>query len=184
MVYFVRSYCYPADLVEIARAALEMGVSALEPAFGPQLMDEPEATDAESLLTATVAERAPHQLLAIVPLLAAGQHVATVAVAVDRADPAPVELPLLAPSGHSEHLPARPLSSLNDVEMAVTVELGRTRLSVRDLLELHPGAVVQLDRPATSPVDIFVNGTLIAKGEVVVVDDDFGVRITDLVDRA
>ena len=55
---------------------------------------------------------------------------------------------------------------------------------LRDLLELHPGAVVQLHGPATSPVDIFVNGTLIAKGEVVVVDDDFGVRITDLVDRA
>ncbi|HUO48981.1 MAG TPA: flagellar motor switch protein FliN, partial [Acidimicrobiales bacterium] len=64
--------------------------------------------------------------------------------------------------------------------MSVTVELGRTRLLMRDLLGLRAGSVVELDRPAGSPVDILVNGTLLARGEVVVVDDELGVRITEI----
>lgn len=76
---------------------------------------------------------------------------------------------------------ARPLDLLHDVEMAVTVELGRTRMAVRDLLSLAPGAVVELDRAAGSPVDVLVNGKLIARGEVVVVDDDFGIRISEII---
>lgn len=76
---------------------------------------------------------------------------------------------------------ARPLDLLHDVEMAVTVELGRTRMAVRDLLSLAPGAVVELDRAAGSPVDVLVNGKLIARGEVVVIDDDFGIRISEII---
>jgi flagellar motor switch protein FliN/FliY len=70
---------------------------------------------------------------------------------------------------------------LNGVEMTVSVELGRTRMLVKDLLSLGPGSLVELDRPTGSPVDILVNGTLLAHGEVVVVDDEFGVRVTDVV---
>jgi flagellar motor switch protein FliN/FliY len=72
----------------------------------------------------------------------------------------------------------RPLETLSNVELAVTVELGRTRLLMKDLLSLRPGSVVELDRRVGSPVDIFVNSTLLAHGEVVVVDDELGVRIT------
>jgi flagellar motor switch protein FliN len=72
----------------------------------------------------------------------------------------------------------RPLETLSNVELAVTVELGRTRLLMKDLLSLRPGSVVELDRHVGSPVDIFVNSTLLAHGEVVVVDDELGVRIT------
>lgn len=75
----------------------------------------------------------------------------------------------------------RSLELLHDVEMAVTVELGRTRMAVSDLLSLAPGAVVELDRAAGSPVDVLVNGKLIARGEVVVIDDDFGIRISEIV---
>ena len=64
--------------------------------------------------------------------------------------------------------------------MEVTVELGRTRMTVRDLLDLTPGAVLELDRAAGSPADLLVNGRLIARGEVVVVDEDFGLRITQI----
>jgi flagellar motor switch protein FliN/FliY len=74
----------------------------------------------------------------------------------------------------------RSLDLLHDVEMAVTVELGRTRMLVKDLLSLAPGAVVELDRAAGSPVDVLVNGKLIARGEVVVIDDDFGIRISEI----
>ncbi len=70
---------------------------------------------------------------------------------------------------------------LYDVEMTLTVELGRVRLPLRDVLDLAPGAVLELDRAAASPADILVNGRLIARGEVVVVDEDYGVRITQIV---
>ena len=75
----------------------------------------------------------------------------------------------------------RPLDLLADVEMGVTAELGRTRMTVRDLLSLSPGSVVELDRAAGSPIDLLVNGTLIARGEVVVIDEEFGVRIMEIV---
>ena len=65
--------------------------------------------------------------------------------------------------------------------MEVTVELGRTRLSVRELLALAPGDVLELDRAAGNPADLLVNGRLIARGEVVVVDEDFALRVTEIV---
>ncbi len=78
----------------------------------------------------------------------------------------------------------RPLELLHGVEMAVTVELGRTRVAMRELLGLRAGSIVELDRPAGGPVDVVVNGTLLARGEVVVVDDELGVRITEVVGTA
>lgn len=73
------------------------------------------------------------------------------------------------------------INLIMDVPLQVTVELGRTRKLIRDILELGPGSVVELDKLAGEPVDILVNGKLIAKGEVVVIDENFGVRITDIV---
>lgn len=78
----------------------------------------------------------------------------------------------------------RNLGMLLDVNLRVTVELGRTRLKIRDILNLAAGSVVELDKPASEPVDILVNGALLASGEVVVVDDNFAVRITKLLSRA
>lgn len=73
------------------------------------------------------------------------------------------------------------LELLHDVEMEVTAELGRTRMTVRDLLSLAPGAVIELDRLAGGPADLLVNGRLIARGEVVVIDENFGIRITEII---
>lgn len=70
---------------------------------------------------------------------------------------------------------------LSDVSMTVTAELGRARMTVRELLELAPGAIVELDRTAGMPIDVLVNGTVVARGEVVVVDEEFGVRVTEIV---
>jgi flagellar motor switch protein FliN/FliY len=70
---------------------------------------------------------------------------------------------------------------LNDVEMTVTAELGRARLTVRDILGMVPGKVVELDKIAGSPIDLLVNGKLVARGEVVVIDEEFGVRVTEIV---
>jgi len=91
---------------------------------------------------------------------------------------APVPLADLDPS--APRAEARPLRLLAGVQVELTVELGRSRLPVHDLLTLAPGAVVELDRPADATVDILVNGTVVARGEVVVVDGDFGVRITEI----
>jgi flagellar motor switch protein FliN/FliY len=77
----------------------------------------------------------------------------------------------------------RDLRLLADVQVALTVELGRVTLPMRELLSLAPGAVLELDRAADAPVDVLVNGTLVAQGEVVVIDGELGVRITALADR-
>jgi flagellar motor switch protein FliN len=69
---------------------------------------------------------------------------------------------------------------LLDVAMRITVELGRTRMKLSHILELQPGSVIELDRLAGDPVDILVNDHRVARGEVVVVEDKFGVRITEM----
>ena len=73
---------------------------------------------------------------------------------------------------------------LLDVTLQVTVELGRARMKIGEILGLRNGSVIELDRLAGDPADILINGTLIAKGEVVVVDEKFGVRIIEVVSRA
>jgi flagellar motor switch protein FliN len=90
------------------------------------------------------------------------------------------EFPTLAVPGFGSAV-THSLNMLHDVEMAVTVELGRTRMTVREILGLAPGTVVELDRAAGAPVDVVVNGTLIARGEVVVIDEEFGIRVTEIV---
>lgn len=76
------------------------------------------------------------------------------------------------------------LDLLLDVPLRVTVELGRTEMSIREVLALGPGSVVELSKVAGEVVDILVNGKLIAHGEVVVIDDMFGVRVTDIIPPA
>ena len=73
---------------------------------------------------------------------------------------------------------------LLDVPLEVTVQLGRTRMTIQDLLALSPGSVIELDKIAGEPLDIVVNDRLIARGEAVVVNDKFGIRITDIISRA
>ncbi|HEY4605933.1 MAG TPA: flagellar motor switch protein FliN [Blastococcus sp.] len=104
-----------------------------------------------------------------VPLLADGEHQATLALQVT------------LPAARSRR---GSLDLLRNVAMEVTVEIGRTRMTVQELLSLHPGEVVELDRAASAPADLLVNGTLIARGEVVVVDEDFGLRISEIVTDA
>src|SRR6266516_4257095 len=73
------------------------------------------------------------------------------------------------------------LGSLHDVPVELTVEVGRTRMTIGETLALGIGSVVTLDRLAGEPVDLLVNGTRIARGEIVVIDDEFGLRITEVV---
>ncbi|MBN8735172.1 MAG: flagellar motor switch protein FliN [Xanthomonadales bacterium] len=71
-----------------------------------------------------------------------------------------------------------------DVPVTMAMEVGRTRISIRNLLQLNQGSVVELDRAAGEPLDVFVNGTLVAHGEVVVINEKFGIRLTDVISPA
>jgi len=76
------------------------------------------------------------------------------------------------------------LDAILDVPVTISMEIGRTRINIRNLLQLNQGSVVELDRLAGEPMDVLVNGTLIAQGEVVVVNEKFGIRLTDIVSPA
>ncbi len=76
------------------------------------------------------------------------------------------------------------LDVILDIPVTLSMEIGRTRISIRNLLQLNQGSVVELDRLAGEPLDVMVNGTLIAHGEVVVVNERFGIRLTDVVSPA
>src|SRR5262245_38110991 len=76
------------------------------------------------------------------------------------------------------------LEVILDVPVTLAMEVGRTRIPIRNLLQLNQGSVVELDRAAGEPLDVFVNGTLVAHGEVVVVNEKFGIRLTDVISPA
>jgi flagellar motor switch protein FliN/FliY len=76
------------------------------------------------------------------------------------------------------------LDAILDVPVTISMEIGRTHISIRNLLQLNQGSVVELDRLAGEPMDVLVNGTLIAQGEVVVVNEKFGIRLTDIISPA
>jgi flagellar motor switch protein FliN/FliY len=83
--------------------------------------------------------------------------------------------------GSDEKVAPQGFDMIMDIPVSLTVELGRTKISIRNLLQLAHGSVVELDGLAGEPMDVLVNGTLIAQGEVVVVNEKFGIRLTDII---
>ncbi|HGF7190050.1 flagellar motor switch protein FliN [Vibrio cholerae] len=77
----------------------------------------------------------------------------------------------------------RKLDTIMDIPVTISMEVGRSKISIRNLLQLNQGSVVELDRIAGESLDVMVNGTLIAHGEVVVVNDKFGIRLTDVISQ-
>jgi flagellar motor switch protein FliN len=116
---------------------------------------------------------APVAVAAPTPMAAPGQPTAV----------HPVQFMPLAPEAPSTDR-QHGIELLMDVALEVSVELGRSHMSIGEILGLRTGSVVELDKLAGEPVDVSVNGTLIARGEVVVVDEKFGVRITEVVSKA
>lgn len=97
---------------------------------------------------------------------------------------------LSAPLDELEDSPApitdderRKLDTIMDIPVTISMEVGRSQISIRNLLQLNQGSVVELDRIAGESLDVMVNGTLIAHGEVVVVNDKFGIRLTDVISQ-
>jgi len=88
----------------------------------------------------------------------------------------------MAAAVRPEKIGTEKLKILESIEVALSIEVGRTEMTIKDLLLLNEGSVVELDRLAGEPLDILVNGAIIAKGEVVMVGERYGVRFTDIVD--
>ncbi len=163
------------DLTAAVRPALEAAART----FGPVVLDPGVVMEPGVALSALAAK---DDAIAV-PLVEGGAIRAVLALALA---PWPTDDP-----GTAGGVARRPsaaamsvrggLDMLHDVEMEVSAELGRTRMAVRELLSLSPGAIVELDWAAGSPADLLVNGRLIARGEVVVVDENFGIRITEIV---
>lgn len=151
------------DLAMAVRPALEAAAGALGPVvLGP--------------VRTTTAGEADLAVVPAVALLAGDQ--ASAWLALVGTGPAPAASVPAQRAGGSAALGG--LDLLRDVEMTLSVEIGRARMTVRELLTLAPGSVVALDRAAGAPADLLVNGRLVARGEVVVVDEDFGLRITEI----
>jgi flagellar motor switch protein FliN/FliY len=176
------------DLTQAVRPALEAAAATL----GPVVVDPGEAGEPAEAMQAILDSDG-----VLVPLTSEdGQVSALVAIAVQaqiggRPDAVEAVADAAVPAGFGPLDPGGSrtagqvvrgsLDLLHDVDMEVTAELGRTRMSVRELLSLAPGAVIELDRLAGGPADLLVNGRLIARGEVVVIDENFGIRITEIV---
>ena len=160
------------DLTAAVRPALEAAARA----FGPVVLDPGQLMEPGVALSAIAAKDGS----VAVPLLDGGEIRAVIALALSPwpSDATPGGV---ARRGDGAVGVRGGLDMLHDVEMEVSAELGRTRMSVRELLSLIPGAIVELDRAAGSPADLLVNGRLIARGEVVVIDENFGIRITEIV---
>ncbi|EKE80517.1 flagellar motor switch protein FliN [Idiomarina xiamenensis] len=105
----------------------------------------------------------------------------------DDADGAAVRTAELEELSHDEQSlngeEKRKLDAILDIPVTISMEVGRSQISIRNLLQLNQGSVVELERVAGEPLDVLVNGTLIAHGEVVVVNDKFGIRLTDVISQ-
>ncbi len=150
--------------------ALQAEIEAARVAAG--VMDAPSSL-------AMMAPRAPMVSAPMpTPISAAPSAPAAMPTAVH-----PVQFMPLAPEPPTNER-AHGIEMLMDVALEVSVELGRSHMSIGEILALRTGSVIELDKLAGEPVDVSVNGTLIARGEVVVVDEKFGVRITEVVSKA
>lgn len=148
---------------DIMRPALDCAAGEL----GPGVLGDARVGDATALFLDPETQ--------VFDLAAHGETLGWFAIRLRRND---------AATSRSDHAAVGNLGRINSVEMALTVEIGRTRMTVRDVLGLESGAVIELDRSVGSPADILLNGRLIAHGEIVVVDQDYAVRITQILDVA
>lgn len=180
-----------ADALERAASdeiMLSSCVGALEAAaraIGEQAVVDVDTEPAAEIETELILDETGDAARVVYPVLDGGNPVGSVVLRISggaaNAAPAPVDDSTPANAGAEAAAYSGASYVLADVEMGVTAELGRCRMTVRELLSITPGAVIDLDRAAGSPVDVLVNGTLIARGEVVVIDEEFGIRISELV---
>ena len=93
----------------------------------------------------------------------------------------PAQFQNFAPSQNLDGIAPENIDLIMDVPLEVTVELGRTSKSIKEILDFSPGTIIELDKLAGEPVDVLVNGKFVAKGEVVVIEENFGIRVTEII---
>jgi flagellar motor switch protein FliN/FliY len=184
------------DLWAAAMAEQESQTSApAEPSTSRAVSDEP-ADDAEDLWAAAMAEQADATPAEETSQPASHPAPSSPAATAPRAKPQPAPTPPPKPQVEAEAAGervfrpltqsadsggSRDLEMILDIPVRLSVELGRTKVTIKQLLEMAQGSVVELDGLAGEPMDILINGYLIAQGEVVVVEDKYGIRITEIV---
>lgn len=153
------------------------------------LSDAAAGADAASVPPVDTEEITQADIDALMSAAGGGEPAPTAATPATAASTAPAavttqryELPDLGPST-LDGVDVKRLTMLNDVKLRVKIELGRTRMLVEDVLKLGEGGVVELDKLAGDPVDVYANDRLIARGEVLVLNDSFCVRISEVVSR-
>ena len=162
----------PQPPAVLAAAASRLEAEHLQKSYGPRMVvKDVLALSPGSVIELDRAAGSPVDVLVNGTLIARGEVVA----APHEFAPVPNPVATSGPTG---------LEVLHDVALGVTAELGRAKMLVKDVLALSPGSVIELDRAAGGPVDVLVNGTLIARGEVVVIDEEFGIRITEVMGYA
>lgn len=109
------------------------------------------------------------------------QNLEDVAKAAGEVAEAAAEAAATAAAPPTKKNPSRALEFILDVPLQVTVEVGRSRMTIHDLLQLGQGSVVELEKLAGEPLDIYINGKAVARGEAVIVNEKFGVRLTDII---
>ncbi|HYL96132.1 MAG TPA: flagellar motor switch protein FliN [Terriglobales bacterium] len=188
----------PSDIhreavVEFFRQVAGLVASALKPRWGEVQLRIDPATGAASWPAASsswlqAGDEGPGAILvelhlsaAILAALRAGRAEST----PQAAEPAPVQAAIPSAAAPSSAVPSSEaadgkLDLLMDVELAMTLRFGGRRLSLREILELSPGSVVELDRQVHEPVDVLLDGRLVARGEVVVMDGNYGLRVTEV----
>jgi len=177
------------DAIEALLAAEASGPAAAA-SDGPLSQDAIEALLAAETSAEAVDDAAPSDgplsQADIEALLTAEQAPAAFAQAAVPAEPEPVVEAIALDELFAVEAPIderAQIELLLDVPLAITVELGQATVTIRELLELGQGSILPLDRRAGEPVDVLVNGQRLARGEVVVIDEDFGIRVTDVVSR-
>jgi flagellar motor switch protein FliN len=170
---------------ELIDQMLNGGTSAQEPWADDSLQAEIDAARSAASVMTDVGSAVPS--MPSMPSIPSIQSVASErAASAQGSTPTAVHpiqfMPLTPEAPAVDH--AHGIELLMDVALEVSVELGRSHMSIGEILALRTGSVIELDKLAGEPVDVSVNGTLIARGEVVVVDEKFGVRITEVVSKA
>jgi flagellar motor switch protein FliN/FliY len=118
----------------------------------------------------------------VAPAAATGADADWGAALAEQTAAQPVHMPSFDTAGDTSIQPAaNNLDMILDIPVSLTVELGRTKIAIRNLLQLAQGSIVELEGLAGEPMNVLVNGTLVAQGEVVVVNDKFGIRLTDII---
>lgn len=172
------------SLLTVLRPALETTLNAL-PTVSTNESDASRVSDTD---LEALAIESGHDVAVVVPLLRGNTPVGALVVTADQVGAGSVQIDARGPlhldavDGPSTARVAErvPSAMLAGIPVGVTAELGRSRMTARNFLSLAPGAVIELDRAVGAPVDVIANGTVVARGEVVVVDDEYAIRILEI----